>query len=63
MKMSILNLPSIRHHWGVLGTSSIYNIMTVNRFEEIKRFIHFNETPQVHQILMTNYLINKLEIF
>jgi len=41
MKMSILNLPSIRHHWGTLGSSSIYNIMTVNRFEEIKRFIHF----------------------
>lgn len=43
MKMSILNLPSIRHHWGTLGSSSIYNIMTVNRFEEIKRFIHFND--------------------
>ena len=43
MKMSILHLPTIRHHWGVLGTSSIYNIMTVNRFEEIKRFIHFND--------------------
>lgn len=43
LKMSILNLPSIRHHWGVLGNSSIYNIMTVNRFEEIKQFIHFND--------------------
>jgi len=55
LKMSISSLPSIRHHWGVLGHPSVYNVMPVNRFEEIKRFMHFNDnttnTPETYDRL------------
>ncbi|KAL4104266.1 hypothetical protein QTP88_019575 [Uroleucon formosanum] len=47
LKMSVCKLPSVRHHWGNLGTPSIYNVMSVNRFEEIKRFIHFNDNSKL----------------
>lgn len=47
LKMSVCKLPSVRHHWGNLGTHTIYNVMSVNRFEEIKRFIHFNDNSKL----------------
>lgn len=47
LKMSVVKLPTIRHYWGNLGIPSIYNVMSVNRFEEIKRFIHFNDNSQL----------------
>ncbi|CAI6352914.1 unnamed protein product [Macrosiphum euphorbiae] len=47
LKMSVCKLPSVRHHWGNLGTPSIYNVMSVNRFEEIKRFINFNDNSKL----------------
>lgn len=49
--MSIVHLPSTRHYWGELGIPSIFNVMALNRFEEIKRFIHYNNNnnlPNIH---------------
>lgn len=42
--MSLLKLPSTRLYWSSnLGQSQIYEIMTCNRWEEIKRHLHFND--------------------
>lgn len=32
---------------GKFGIPSIYNVMSVNRFEDIKSFIHFNVNSQL----------------
>ncbi|XP_055918296.1 piggyBac transposable element-derived protein 3-like [Eupeodes corollae] len=41
--MSIVQLPSTRFYWNEsLGYPKINSVMACNRFEEIKRFIHFN---------------------
>lgn len=41
--MSVIQLPSTRHYWNEsLGHPKINNVMACNRFEEIKRFLHFN---------------------
>lgn len=47
LKMSIVHLPTTRHYWGELGIPSIFNTMSINRFEEIKRFIHFNNNANL----------------
>ncbi|XP_050305075.1 piggyBac transposable element-derived protein 3-like [Anthonomus grandis grandis] len=41
--MSIIQLPQARNYWSShLGHPAISRVMTCNRWEEIKRFIHFN---------------------
>lgn len=45
--MSIVHLATTRHYWGELGILSIFNTMSINRFEEIKRFIHFNNNANL----------------
>lgn len=47
LKISVVKLPTVCHYWGNLGIPTIYNVMSVNRFEEIKRFIHFNDNSQL----------------
>mgnify|MGYP000336018700 CR=1 FL=1 len=42
--MSIINLPATRHYWSqCLGHPAISEVMSCNKWEEIKRFIHFND--------------------
>ncbi|CAH2086337.1 unnamed protein product [Euphydryas editha] len=42
--MSIIQLPSTRCYWNEnLGHPKISTVISCNRFEEIKRFIHFND--------------------
>ena len=42
--MSVIQLPATRHYWnGRLGHESVSEVMDCNRWEEIKRFIHFND--------------------
>ncbi|XP_035457403.2 piggyBac transposable element-derived protein 3-like [Spodoptera frugiperda] len=42
--MSIVQLPSTRFYWNEdMGYPKVSTIMSCNRFEEIKRFIHFND--------------------
>ncbi|XP_050527792.1 piggyBac transposable element-derived protein 3-like [Daktulosphaira vitifoliae] len=55
LKMSIVHLPSTRHYWGELGIPSIYNVMPLNRFEEIKRFLHFNDNLNLPNNTNNNY--------
>ena len=41
--MSIIQLPSTRHYWSsLLGHPVVSEVMSCNRWEEIKRCIHFN---------------------
>lgn len=41
--MSVVHLPSVRSYWSNnMGNRIIKNTMTVNRFEKIKHFLHFN---------------------
>lgn len=42
MYMSVVHLPSTRHYWGE-GTyiEKVASLLTCNKFEEIKRFLHF----------------------
>ncbi|PSN38182.1 hypothetical protein C0J52_15046 [Blattella germanica] len=40
--MSIIQLPATRHYWNsYLGHPAVNEVMSCNRWEEIKRFIHF----------------------
>lgn len=40
--MSIIQLPATRHYWcGYLGHPAINEVISCNRWEEIKRYIHF----------------------
>ncbi|XP_057294618.1 piggyBac transposable element-derived protein 3-like [Hydractinia symbiolongicarpus] len=42
--MSIVKLPSTRDYWSSsIGIPQVAKVMTVNCFEEIKRFIHFSD--------------------
>lgn len=41
--MSIIRLPQVRHYWSpYLGHPMVSSVVTCNRWEEIKRFLHFN---------------------
>lgn len=41
--MSIINMPSIRSFWSTeIGYDHVRNVMPINKFEDIKQFIHFN---------------------
>lgn len=42
--MSLINLPATRDYWTpALGHPTISEVMSVKMFEELKRFIHFND--------------------
>jgi len=44
MWMSLIVLPSARRYWNAkYKVNHVSEVMTVNRWEEIKRFIHFND--------------------
>ncbi|CAF4889774.1 unnamed protein product [Pieris macdunnoughi] len=44
LMMSVIQLPSTRDYWSsVLGHPKVNSFMSCNRFEEIKRFLHFND--------------------
>ena len=44
MLMSITVLPRTRYYWSLnFGNDRICNIMSRNRFEQVKRFVHFND--------------------
>lgn len=44
MWMSLIVLPSARRYWNArYKVNNVSEVMTVNRWEEIKRFIHFND--------------------
>ncbi|XP_045457152.1 piggyBac transposable element-derived protein 3-like [Melitaea cinxia] len=45
--MSLVHLPRVTKHWsGNLGTPLVQNTMPVNKFEKIRRFIHFNDNSK-----------------
>ena len=42
--MSVIKLPTTRDYWSSkLSVSCVSDLMGVNRFKEIKRFMHFND--------------------
>jgi hypothetical protein len=41
--MSLISLPSIRDHWGPLGNDLIRDAISINMFEKIKKYNHFND--------------------
>lgn len=46
--MSLVNLPRVTKHWSSgLGTSQVKDTMPVNKFEKIRRFIHFNDNSNM----------------
>ncbi|CAH2101204.1 unnamed protein product [Euphydryas editha] len=51
--MSVYHYPSIRSYWGRYGFTPIKYTMPVNKFEKIRRVIHFNDNdkhlPITHQ--------------
>ncbi|XP_057308993.1 piggyBac transposable element-derived protein 3-like [Hydractinia symbiolongicarpus] len=62
--MSIVKLPSTRDYWSSsIGIPQVAKVMTVNRFEEIKRFIHFSDNAtadKTDKINKIRPLVNKL---
>lgn len=44
MYSSVYKYPNFRAYWGRNGFSAIQAALTVNRFEEIRKFIHFNDS-------------------
>lgn len=54
--MSVVHLPSTRHYWKE-GTyiEKLASVMTCNRFEEIKRFLHFFDKAQERKPGEPNY--------
>lgn len=41
--MSVVQVPNIRRYWSpIVGNETIANTMTVNEFEKIRRYLHFN---------------------
>nr|CAH7738844.1 unnamed protein product [Callosobruchus chinensis] len=46
--MSIIQLPSTRLYWNsTIGHPAVSSVMSCNRFEEIKRFLHFNNNENI----------------
>lgn len=46
--MSLLKLPSSRHYWNTsIGQEFVRSTMTCNRWEAIKRFLHFNNNATI----------------
>lgn len=45
---SVVSLPSLRCLWNpVIGSSVVQNSLSVNYFEKIKRFLHFNDNDEM----------------
>ena len=45
---SIIQLPATRQYWNVnIGHTLVNSVMNCNRFEEIKRFLHFNNNDEI----------------
>lgn len=44
--MSVYHYPNIRSYWGKFGFSHIRETMPVNKFEKIRRILHFNDNSQ-----------------
>lgn len=45
--MSLVHLPRVTKHWhGCIGTPLVKETMAVNKFEKIRRFIHFNDNSK-----------------
>lgn len=45
--MSVFKYPNVRSYWGRYGFDPIRSTMTVNRFEEIRRYIHFADASKM----------------
>lgn len=45
--MSVYNYPNVRSYWGRYSFDAIQSAMTVNRFEEIRRYIHFADSSKM----------------
>ncbi|XP_053945112.1 piggyBac transposable element-derived protein 4-like [Anastrepha ludens] len=46
--MSLIKLPSSRHYWNTfIGQEFVRNAMTCNRWQNIKRFLHFNNNENI----------------
>lgn len=41
--MSVYRYPNVRSYWGKYGFQTISETMSLNRFEEIRSFLHFND--------------------
>lgn len=45
---SVVHVPNVRNYWNPqIGLETIWNCMSVNKFEEIRRFLHFNHNSQL----------------
>ncbi|KAF2886474.1 hypothetical protein ILUMI_19699 [Ignelater luminosus] len=54
--MSLVHLPNIRAYWsGDLGFHKIKNTMSVNKYEKIRRFLHFNNNETALPRDSSNY--------
>lgn len=45
--MSVYKYPNVRSYWGRYGFDAIQSTMTVNRFEEIRKHIHFADSSKI----------------
>lgn len=46
--MSIIHLPNSRSFWNeIIGNNIIQNTMSVNKFEEIRKNLHFNDNSKM----------------
>lgn len=45
--MSVFRYPSLRSYWSEYAFSPIQHTMTRNRFDEIRRYLHFNDNDAV----------------
>lgn len=53
--MSVFRYPNVRSYWGEHAFSGIQNTMTRERFEEIRRFLHFNDNSMFPPKTSDNY--------
>ncbi len=46
--LCVVAVPGIRRYWSTInGVSQVYEVMSVKRFEEIKRYLHFADNSQI----------------
>lgn len=53
--MSVYKYPNVRSYWGKHSFEAIRGTMTVNRFEEIRRYLHFNDNSKAVDRGQPNY--------
>lgn len=67
--MTIISLPSVRSYWNeFIGNELVRNCMSLNRFEKIRQFLHFNDNatllpkdnPSHDRLHKIRPIINKL---